>query len=153
MLQVRDEVEPLSDVGRSDCAGGEIGGGKFVPDPLKAVGDVVVPSHTDCCIYLLPKDDPWPALLDESKPSWPKMPLVRMAVTLTRCREWLTWATPGPDFTIIGPSGEIEGVIPHADAGEEVTAVISAQVSGSDVDDASLIDIPGGNVASADQLS
>jgi len=67
--------------------------------------------------------------------------------------EWLAGARACPNRSVIGPSGEPQGVTPPADAGEEVALRVAAQVVGLDIDDGSLVDITGRDVSGADEVA
>jgi hypothetical protein len=86
---------------------------------------------------LLSDNDGGHSLLDKSKPSWPEMSLVCFSCALSGDRERLARTAPSPDRPVVGPSGELEGVLPAADACEVVLANSVNWVG--DVEDAALV--------------
>jgi hypothetical protein len=60
------------------------------------------------------------AVGDESEEIWEQMSLVVKAFAAAGLRKRLTREARGPDFEVVGDSGETERVAPGADAGEEV---------------------------------
>jgi len=69
---------------------------------------------------LLTKADVRATLADEAEEGGPEVALVRLREAFAGGAEWLAWAASGPDWPVIGPSGEAQGVTPPADPGEEV---------------------------------
>jgi hypothetical protein len=68
------------------------------------------------------------------------VPLVANASVASGAAEGLAGEGRGPDRLVVGPAGELAGVLPAADAGEEVDAPMSAKVICADVEDGSLVD-------------
>jgi hypothetical protein len=64
--------------------------------------------------------------------SGPEVALVGMATPLSRARKRLTGTGAGPDGS--GPPGEVKGVVPAADAGEEVDTVVADKVARPNID-------------------
>jgi len=65
-----------------------------------------------------------------------------LAATLLACgAEGLTGTRARPNRSVIGPSGEAQGVTPSTDPGEEVALVVSGEVVRLNVNNASLINI------------
>jgi hypothetical protein len=60
--------------------------------------------------------------------------LVLDASALPGRAEWLAGTACGPDWPIIRPSGEAQGVAPDPDAGEEVALGESGKVGWSNID-------------------
>jgi hypothetical protein len=83
---------------------------------------------------LLSHDDRGPAGTDEAKEVGPQMPWIVGAGAFACDRERLARARAGPQFPVVGPSGETGGVGPSADAGEEVDLCESCQVGGPKID-------------------
>ena len=107
------------------------------------------------CVFarnLLSKEDCRAALADEFVPDGPQMALVVEAFAFTGGAERLARAGSSPNRSGVVPSGTSECVTPTPDAGEEVALRVSSQVVGSNVDNASLIDIPGCDVTGGDQV-
>jgi hypothetical protein len=82
---------------------------------------------------LFSKDDWRAALADEAVELRPEVPVVVEALALSGCTERLAGAGAGPDRSIVGPSGETEGVGPDADACEEVALGVTVEVRSSHV--------------------
>jgi hypothetical protein len=93
------------------------------------------------------------ALADEMEPGRPEMPLIVKPSSFTCRAERLARATASPDGAICRPSGKLQGISPSADAGEEMTLAITAEVSGLNVLDASLIHFPLRDQPALDQFS
>jgi hypothetical protein len=51
----------------------------------------------------------------------------------------LAGTTPGPDFFIVRPSGQSEGVVPSPNAGEKVDSLIPGKIGSPEFLDASFI--------------
>jgi hypothetical protein len=58
-----------------------------------------------------------------------------------------------PNRSVVGPSGEPEGVGPSGNAGEEVALGVATEVVGLDLEDASLVNVAGGDVSSVDKVA
>jgi len=67
--------------------------------------------------------------------------------------ERLARAGAAPNRSGIIPSSKSKGVRPSSDACEEVALSVALEIVGSHVDDASLIDIAGGDVTAGDEVS
>ena len=65
----------------------------------------------------------------------------------------LTRAASGPDRTLIRPPGEPECIGPPSNAGEEMGLGIVPEVVGSHVDDASLVNISGGDMSGGNEIA
>jgi hypothetical protein len=77
-----------------------------------------------------------------------------VAATLgARGAEWLAGARTCPNRSVIWPSGEAQGETPPTDAGEEVALIEPSEVGGLHVNDASLVNDSGRDVASGDEVS
>jgi len=93
----------------------------------------VEPAVVNCCFNLLSKDDCRAALADEIEPVGPEVAFIGGAESGAGARERLARATTCPNRSVIGPSGESEGVTPDADSGEKVTLNKSAKVFWCDI--------------------
>jgi len=120
---------------------------------LKVSGYVIEPTELDSFWYLLAKDDWRAALADETKPLRPQMSVVFCGLTLSGFAEWLAGATSGPHGLIIWPYGEPECVRPPADACEEVALRVPLEVGGLDIDDGSLVNVAGRDMAFRDEVA
>ena len=80
------------------------------------------------------------------------MSFVGIAFSLSRDRKRLTGKAGGPDFPVLGETGEGEGAGPSADPGEEMALPKRSQIGGFDLKDASLIDLARGQKPALHQL-
>jgi len=62
------------------------------------------------------------------------VPCVFIRAAFAGCAEGLTGTRSCPDFAVVGPSGEPEGVGPDADPGEEVALGEASEIVGSNID-------------------
>jgi hypothetical protein len=60
--------------------------------------------------------------------------VVFICLTRSGRAEGLAGAGAGPDFAVVGPSGESEGVAPDSDASEEVALPEASEVIGSNIE-------------------
>jgi hypothetical protein len=100
---------------------------------------------------LLSKDNWRGALGDEVVKSGPDVSFVDMAFPLSRARKRLTRAGAGPHGAF--PSGEVKGVGPAADTGEEVALVIAFEVTRRYLPHISLVNIALGQVTSGHEVA
>ena len=82
---------------------------------------------------MLPDNNVRSAFADESEEFRPKVSLVIEPGAFARDAERLARTGAGPDFEIVGPSGEFAGGLPEPGAGEEVGSLVSEQIVGVDV--------------------
>ena len=82
---------------------------------------------------LLAKDDARAALADEVVEDRPEVSAVVEPAAFACRAEGLTWATSGPDWTVVVPSGKTQGVAPPSDAGEEMALGVADEVDRVDV--------------------
>jgi len=80
------------------------------------------------------------------------VPLVSKPLSLACRGERLARAGTGPRGAVVGPSGASEGVGPDADPGEEVALNIPGKVAWSDILDAPIVHVTGGDDPCPDQL-
>jgi hypothetical protein len=113
---------------------------------------MVEPAKGSRARNLLSKHDWRTALADEPKPRRPEMTGIVEAATLPRGTEGLAGTRPCPNSPIC-PAGEIKSVIPPADAGEEVAAVVTGEVSGLHVSNVALVNEPRGDEADRHESS
>jgi hypothetical protein len=147
-LGVGHPVEALTDLGRTDARCAEIERCAGVVRVFHVSEYSVEPAETVLARYLFAKDDARAALADEPIEGGPEMAFVVEASAGADLREWLAGATRRPDQTGVGPSCPAEGERPDADTGEEVTLRVAGDIAGSDVDDASSIDVAQWNKSS-----
>jgi hypothetical protein len=145
--------EPLPDVRRADARRAQIGGPAGISCVLQVKAYSRQPLPASRASNLLPKRHWRLALGDEAVKSGPEVALVGSASLLPCDRNWLAWARAGPDGAIVGPAGEAEGVAPEADPGEEVALGVASEIAGTDIDNASLVNVACGNKSSCGQIA
>jgi hypothetical protein len=96
----------------------------------------VEPTVVNRCFNLFTKDNVRSALADEVEPDRPEMALVGNAPPGTGCAKGLAWATACPNRSILGPSGEAQGVAPTPESGKEVALGIANKFTCFDILDA-----------------
>jgi hypothetical protein len=67
--------------------------------------------------------------------------------------EWLAGARTCPNRSVIGPSGETQGVAPSTDAGEEMALGVASEVVGPHIDNGSRVDVAGCDVSGVDEVA
>jgi hypothetical protein len=92
--------------------------------------DLVKPLEGNRSINLFTKDRWRSALADEPKPLWPKVTSVLAGLLASGNAEGLAGTGAGPNSSLCGPVGELEGELPSADSGEEVASVESVDIAG-----------------------
>jgi hypothetical protein len=102
---------------------------------------------------LLAKDAWRATLADEAMPRRPEVASVIEAFPFPGGGEGLAGAGASPNRSVIGPSCESESVAPDSDSGEEVALGVAAQLGRVEVDDGSLIDNAGSDVAGGDEVA
>ena len=107
-------------------------------DVFEVEPDTIEPLSSEPAGDLLAENSCRTALRDEAQELRPDVALVGDSASLTGDGEWLTGAATGPDLSLSGPVGELEGVLPASDPGEEVASVVG-YVGGDDIDDAPVV--------------
>lgn len=100
---VGHEVQPLSDVRRTDARSAQIGRPDGVLRAFQVSPNKVEPSEAVFARNLLSKHNWRPALRQEVKERWPQMPLVIKPQPLACRAERLAGATARPNSTIVRP--------------------------------------------------
>jgi hypothetical protein len=95
--------------------------------------DSVEPTIPSRSTNLFAKNDRRSAGGNEPVKVRPQVPWIVCPKSLPGGAERLARAGSGPDFSVVGPSGETEGVRPSANAGEEVGLRESSQVVGGNI--------------------
>src|SRR5581483_1005058 len=113
----------------------------------------IEPAPSNRRFNLLSKDCCRAALGDERKPRRPKVTLVIGRLAFAGGGEGLAGTTAAPNRSVVGPSGETQGIAPAADDGEEVALRVAAKVVGPHVDDAALVNVAWGDEASGDEVA
>jgi len=67
--------------------------------------------------------------------------------------EWLTGARACPNRSVVGPPGETEGEAPAPDAREEMALGVAAEIVGSHVNNASLVNVAWRDVSGVDEVA
>jgi hypothetical protein len=147
-----DEEEPLSDVRGPDARSAEIDRPDGVARTFQVSVYSVEPSEAVLARNLFSKDDWRAALADETEPSRPEVALVVEPSSLSGRGEGLAWTASGPDGSVVGPSGESEGVGPDADAGESMELRRGGDLFWLEVCDGAGIDASGGDVPSSREV-
>lgn len=112
----------------------------------------VEPAVINRCFNLLSKDDWRAALADEIEPVGPEVAVVGGAKSSAGGAKGLARATTCPNRSVIGPSGESEGVAPDADSGEKMTLNISSKVFNSDISNAPFVYVAGRDMPGFNQV-
>ena len=94
----------------------------------------VEPSESVNGRNLLAKANERSSCFDETKELWPKMPFVVERLAFAGRAEGLAGAGTRPDFPVIWPPGEAQGIRPDPDAGDEMALGVSSQVVGLNID-------------------
>ncbi len=128
--------EALPDVERADARSAQIGGPDGISFSFQISAYTGEPFKSILARNLFSKDCWRPALGDEAVKSGPEVSLIGMARSASRARKRLTWTAGSPDFSIVGPLRELEGVGPAANAGEKMALPKRSQFLGIDFDDA-----------------
>lgn len=86
-------------------------------------------------------------------PRRPEVPRVGKPSSFACRAERLARTGTGPNRSIVGPSSEAKCVAPDSNAGEEMALSESVKIARAHVFDASLVNNPGRNVSSVDEVS
>jgi hypothetical protein len=113
----------------------------------------IEPSVVNRCFNLLTKDNARAALADEIEPDRPEVSIISGAFLGTGCTKGLTRATACPNRSVLGPSGEAQGVTPAAKSGEEMALNKSGKVTGANILDAPCIYFTLGNMPRFNQIT
>lgn len=109
-------------------------------------------SDDECGGRLLAEDDRGSSRSDESHPLWPEVVAALVALLSSGWRVVRARTRAGPDFEVVGPSGESERVAPYCNARERVELDDAFEVLGPEVGDASSVDASGRDVSGADEV-
>ena len=118
-----DKPEALTDVRGADARSRHTDRPAGVIFAFQVSLNQVEPAVVNRCFNLLSKDDWRAALADEIEPVGPEVAVVGGTKSSAGGAKWLARATTCPNKSVIGPSGESEGVTPDADSGERSTAM------------------------------
>ena len=133
-------VQSLSDVRRADAVCSQYNRPAGVTFCFQVCEYSIEPTVANSSRHLLSKDRCRSALADEPEHLGPEVSFVFLAFPLARLRERLARTTAGPTLASCGPAGQVESVLPSADAGEKVNAVC-VNFSRLDVLDGAFIDL------------
>jgi hypothetical protein len=152
-LGVGTEVQPLPDVRRTDAARSKYDRPNGVRRRFQVNVNNVEPAVSNRCCNLLSKDNCRAALADEACPMWPEVARVCKPFTFSCGAEAGARATSRPNRSVIGPSGESDGVAPDSNAGEEMALGKTSKVGGFHFCDAALIHFSRCDDVAADQFA
>jgi len=125
----------LPDVERPDARRRETNRPDGVVFCFQVIVKTIEPAVSNRAFNLFTKDDARAALCDEDAPRRPKIARIGPASLGAGARERLTGTASGPDGSIVGPSGESEGVRPASNPREPVTLDEASHVVRSNIDD------------------
>ena len=136
----------LSKVRGADPRSAQIARPEGVTRSFQVSRNKVEPREAVRARNLLAKDDCRTALSNEIEPDGPEVALVSKPSLGAGLREGLAGAAACPDWDVVGPAGEPEGVAPHADASEGVKLNDACEVARRDLLDRSGINASSGDV-------
>jgi hypothetical protein len=113
----------------------------------------VAPGIGSLCRNLLSKDNWRAALRNEAVKLGPKVAVVVKAAPSARGAEWLTGARACPNRSVVGPSGEAQGVGPRSNACEKVGLREASNVIRLNLSNAAGIYFARRNVPRSDQVA
>ncbi len=126
-------INTLSSVGGSEARSAEIDRPAGVARVIQVRLNKVEPSESVNGRNLLAKAYDRSSCFDETKEVWPKVPFIVERFAFAGRTEGLAGTASGPDFAVVWPSGEPQGIGPDPDSGEEVALVVSGEVAGSNI--------------------
>jgi hypothetical protein len=134
---------------RSDARSRQIGGPDGIAKSFQVSSYSIEPRDAIAARNLFAKDRCRRALADEPPKLGPQVPLVGFAFPLAGFAERLARTRSGPDFPIVGPSGEPQGEFPSSDSCEKVASSVSSSqnVFWSNISNISPIDHAGPQLA------
>ena len=150
-LGVGHEEKPLTYVRGTGARSAQIRRPDCVRRRFQVSRNVVKPCHSVPARNLLSKDDWRAALSDEPKPRRPEMTDIVKPRAFPGCAEGLAGTRARPNRST--PPGELEGVGPSPDPGEEVALLVSGEVCGLDELDVSLVNVTGWDETVCDELT
>jgi hypothetical protein len=139
-------------VGRARARSAQIGGPDTISQCFQVSAYSSEPFTAILARNLLSKDDWRAALRDEAGELWPQVALVGCAFALSRSAEGLAGARAGPDWPLIRPPGQLQGLRPAANTRKEMTLCISLQVVRLNVYDAAAVNVARRDAAERDQV-
>jgi hypothetical protein len=128
-----NKPEALADVRGADARSAQICRPDGVARCFQVSAYSVEPAEAVLARNLFSKDDWRAALIDEHMKRGPEVALVGKPGFFSGGAKGLAGAGASPDRSIVGPSGETEGVGPDADACEEVALGVTVEVRSSHV--------------------
>jgi hypothetical protein len=102
---------------------------------------------------LFAKDMLRSALADEVEEVGPKVPLVSKPISFACRAERLARAGASPDWFIVRPSGEAQGMRPDANSGEKVALGKSSQVVRCDIFNTPFVNFARGDMTAGDEVT
>jgi len=113
----------------------------------------IEPAVANRAFNLLTKDSVRATLADEPEERWPEVTGISFAVSFSSRTERLARATASPDRAVSIPVGELEGIRPPADSGEEVALGVVGKVIGFNFGYTAFVHIASWYLACADQFA
>lgn len=113
----------------------------------------VEPVEATLARNLLSKHRVRSALINEPMERWPEVPFIGEAVSFPGRTERLAGTRPGPDWPVVRPSGEAQGVAPPSDAGEEMALGEVSEIARRNIDNAAFIHDPVGDLTLRNELA
>jgi len=152
-LGVCHKPKSLSDVRRPDAASRYTNRPAGVTFSLQVSLNKVKPSVVNRAFNLLTKDNVRSALADEIEPGRPEVSIISGAFLGACGAEGLARATARPNRSVLGPSGEAQGVTPAAKSGKEMALNKSGKVTGSNILDAPCVNFTLGQMPRVYQIA
>ena len=150
---VGHEPKALSDVRRFDARSAQIRRPDGEVLRFQVSRNRIEPRESIRARNLLSKHDWRAALADEPKPRRPEMTGIFEALAFAGAAEGLAGARARPNRSVIGPTGESEGIRPSSDPGEEVALGEASQILRLDELDVSLVNVAWGDEPLGDEPS
>lgn len=151
-MGVGHPVESLSEVRSPDPRSAQICRPDGISRSFQVKRNSIEPRKASWTRNLLAKDDCRLTDVDEMEETRPEMPLVSSPFSFACLAERLARTAAGPNVMVVCPTCQPEGVTPAADAGEEMTLLVSDEINGSDVFNGSVIYISVRDHARFDQF-
>jgi hypothetical protein len=153
VVGVTHPPQSLSDVRGADARSAQIGSPCGVARSFQVSLYKVEPAEAVLARNLLSKDNWRAALCNEPEELWPEVSGVGKAGSLSGCAKRLAGAASGPDWAVVGPPGEAQGVAPDADPGEEVALNVRSKVIWRYINNAPLVHVAWRDVPSRNQVT
>jgi hypothetical protein len=150
---VGHKPKAVSAMGRADGTSRDNGRPAGVTDSFQVSRHSVEPILANRRRNLFSHDDSGTAGFDKTEENWPEMTFVAFAFLGAGDRERLAGAGAGPEFALVRPSSQLSCKGPSANSCEEMALRESAQVFGSNINDAPGVDFAWRDMAGGDQVA